>query len=175
MKGVYLCAREHRILGYDIDYNDVVPYEGINLYCSCEDVDLTKYDFIIATPPCNYWSHANFRRDTSIVALNTKKLLPYCLKACLQSGKLFIVENVCNEPLMKEHFGDLYNQCWCFQFGNHTFWSNIFFFVPNDEEAKYQNKQNVTRSKRDNNFNVDLIIKCFLKEVEKYSKYNKDC
>ena len=77
MKGIYLCAKNHRISGVNLDYNDIEPFPGITHCCSCEEIDLTKYDYIIATPPCNYYSRANYRRETSKIAQETKHLLPY--------------------------------------------------------------------------------------------------
>lgn len=160
MKGVYLCSRKHRIPGFDIDYNDVVDYPGINLLCSCDDVDLSKYDYIIATPPCNYYSRANWRRELSSVALFTKDLLPNTLKRCVESGKPFIVENVLNSTLLPNDFNN-----YRFEFGNHTFWSNVFFLVPDKSYAIRQNKQYVSRACRDNNYNVHLIINIFLEYI----------
>lgn len=163
-KGVYLCSRKHRLSGYNLDYNDIVYFEGINLLCSCEDVDLSNYDYIIATPPCNYYSRANYRRDRSDVALSTKHLLPYCINACRLSGKPFLIENVVNKSLLP-----IADDLYVFEFGQHTFYTNVFFLVPYGSEIK-QNKQNVTRSKRDGNFNVDLIIRIFLETIQADAK-----
>lgn len=160
MKGIYLCARKHRLSGYSLDYNDVVYYPGITLLCSCEDVDLASYDYIIATPPCNYYSKANYRREISKVALETKHLLPYCLDVCRRSGKPFIIENVENSSLLPKA-DDLY----VFTFGKHTFYTNVFFLVPLGSEVS-QYKANVCRNKRDDNFNVDLIIRIFLETIQ---------
>lgn len=156
MKGVYLCSRAHRLPGYDIDYNDVEFYPGINLLCDCMDVDLNGYDFVIATPPCNYYSRANWRRVYSDVAQSTKHLLPGILEKCQKFGKPFIIENVLNSSLLPK------SEVYEFDFGQHHFYTNLFMFVPDKSFAIRQNKQNVSRSKRDGNYNVDFIIKLFL-------------
>lgn len=162
MRGVYLCARKHRIPGYNIDYNDVKYYPGINILGDCLDVNLLNYDFVIATPPCNYWSKANYRRYTSKISLDTRHLLPSLLIRCLEAGIPFIIENVQNLPLFKTF--DLLG-IYYFTFGGHTFWTNVLFLVPDSSFSVFQNKANVCQNKRDGNYNVDLIIKLFLETI----------
>lgn len=159
MKGIYLCARKHRLEGYNIVYNDIIPFSGIDIVDDMCNVDVSKYDYIIATPPCNYYSRANYRRDTSRVAQSTKHLLPYCLDLCLTQGKPFIIENVCNSRLLPK--SDFYE----FDFGNHHFYTNVFMLVPDKSWSVSQNKQNVSRNKRDGNYNVDFIIRLFLESI----------
>ena len=161
MKGVYLCARKHRIPGYEIDYNDIVDYPGINLCCDMLDVDLTYYDFIIATPPCNYYSRANYRRETSKVAQMTKHLLPSILEKLTKDFKdrPFLVENVCNKTLLPR-VPFVYQ----FDYGQHHFYTNVFFWIL--EEPVKQNKAHVSRNKRDGNKNVDVVIRSFLERCK---------
>lgn len=163
-KGVYLCARLDRYndIGFDIDYNDIDPKYRCGLTCDCQDIDLARYDFIIATPPCNYYSKANYRRDSSKVALLTKHLLPYCLEYCTFLQKPFIIENVNNVNLLPKKF-DKY--CYRFTFGGHTFWTNVYFDYSDLIPVK-QFKADVTRSKRDGNYNVHCIINRFLETLE---------
>lgn len=162
MKGLYLASKQHRIKGYDIDYNDINYYEGINLQCDMLELDINKWDYVIATPPCNYYSRANYRRETSKVAQETKHLLPDLLKKLENYKKPFIVENVCNSRLLpKSNFIE-------FEFGQHHFYTNVFMLVPNKSWAVKQNKQNKAYGKRDNNENVDLIIKLFLEIIHEY-------
>ena len=101
MKGIYLAAYKDRHYDFDIDYNDIVALPGINIVGDMMSVDLSGYDFIIASPPCNYYSRANYRRDYSDYALSTKHLLPDILNKHLTVGKPFIVENVRNEASFK--------------------------------------------------------------------------
>lgn len=163
IKGVYLCSRKHKIPGYDIDYNDIKPGYDIDLLTSCENINLGAYDFIIATPPCNWWSHANYRRYTSDVARSTMHLLPYCLEKCKGSGKYFIVENVQNLTRFKES-GLMEPDCYIYIFGGHTFWTNIELDLSDLVPIK-QNKNYISRSKRDNNYNVHIVINRFLESV----------
>lgn len=156
MKGVYLASRKHRLADYDIVYNDIVNYKGIDLLCDMLEVNINDYDFVIATPPCNYYSRANWRRAVSPVAQETKHLLPSILKKLEGYTKPFIVENVCNSTLLPR------TKFYEFDFGEHHFYTNVFMLVPDKSFAVKQNKQNVCRSKRDGNYNVDLIIKLFL-------------
>lgn len=159
MKGIYLCAREHRIPGYDIDYNDIVAFSGIDIVDDLMNVDVSKYDYIIATPPCNYYSHANWRRDTSRIAQSTKHLLPYCLDLCLTQGKPFLIENVMNSRLLPKA------ECYQFDFGQHHFYTNVFMLIPDKSFAVRQNKQYTTPSQRDGNYNVDFVIRLFLERI----------
>lgn len=171
MKGIYLCSRSHRIPGIRCDYNDIESYPGINILKDALYVDLSDYDYIICTPPCNYYSKANYRRDVSDVANQTKHLLPILLNRLYMLDKPFIVENVNNKVLFDKAGLFDYDDLIVFSFGGHTFWTNIKFTIPNKCLAVKQDKQNVCRNKRDNNYNVDLIIKLFLSEIGAFYNY----
>ena len=73
MKGVYLFACKARHKNYNLDYNDIVPIYNCDLICDAMQVDLSNYDFIIASPPCNYWSKANPYYRTSKYSLETSQ------------------------------------------------------------------------------------------------------
>lgn len=163
MKGIYLACKQHRIKGVNLDYNDIEDYEGITHKCDMLEVDLSNYDYIIATPPCNYYSIANYRRETSKVALSTKHLLPSIIKKCEDLGKPFLIENVCNSTLLPK--SNVYE----FNFGHHHFYTNIFLLVPDKSFAVKQNKAKLSYGKRDNNYNVHLIIDLFLEAINAYS------
>ena len=100
MRGVYLGACRAYHPNYDMDYNDIVPGYHINLVCDMMNIDLNCYDYIVASPPCNYYSRANYRRLTSEYSQLTKHLLPDILLKCIRSDKPFIVENVRNYNLL---------------------------------------------------------------------------
>lgn len=159
-KGVYLASKQHRLEGYNIDYNDIENYEGITIKGDMLEVDLDKYDYIIATPPCNYYSRANYRRETSKIAQETKHLLPKILEKLQKYNKPFIVENVCNSTLLPKTA--LYE----FDFGQHHFYTNVFMLIYDKSYAEKQNKVKMAYGKRDNNKNVDIIIKLFLETIE---------
>ena len=74
MKGIYLAAFRARHPNYNIIYQDINPRCKCDLVGDMLDVNLTEYDFIIATPPCNYWSRANYRREVSEYSRKTKHL-----------------------------------------------------------------------------------------------------
>lgn len=129
MKGVYLGACRAYHPTRDLDYNDIVSGYHINLVCDMLDVDLANYDFILASPPCNYYSRANYRRDISDYAINTKHLLPCCLANCILSNKPFIVENVRNWSLFdKCGIIDFCNRngILIYEYGRHTYFTNVF-------------------------------------------------
>lgn len=159
LKGIYLASKKHRIPGYNLDYNDIKNYEGINIPGDMMNVDITKYDYVIATPPCNYYSRANYRRETSKVAQETKHLLPDILKKLEKYKKPFIVENVCGGKLLPK------TKFYEFKFGNHYFYTNVFMLIYDKSYAERQNKQYKPRSQRDNNKNVHLIIELFLETI----------
>ena len=92
MKGIYLASFKAIHENHDIVYQDINGKRDIS--GDMMNVDLTPYDYIIATPPCNWWSRANYRRDSSQYALETKHLLIDILDKLIKLGKPFIVENV---------------------------------------------------------------------------------
>lgn len=61
------------------------------------DVNLSPYDYIIATPPCNWWSKANPYYKKSTYSLSTKHLLPDTIIKLGSQNKPFIIENVINK------------------------------------------------------------------------------
>ena len=129
MKGIYLFANRARHPNHDIVYNDVEEKYKCDITANAFDVQLDEYDFIIATPPCNWWSKANYRRDSSPYALATKQLLPETIKRLAKQSKPFIIENVRNRPLMlKEGVIDLIikNKLFSQIVGRHLYISNVW-------------------------------------------------
>lgn len=137
MKIIYLAAFKANHPNWDVIYQDINGKRDIG--GDMMDVDLTGYDVIIATPPCNYWSRANYRRNISEYALKTKDLLPKIIKKCIDLGKPFIIENVINNKLFKEN-GLLDVDCFIYEYGRHTYWSNIPFVIKpiKDESFNYK-------------------------------------
>lgn len=141
MKGIFLCAYKQRHFNYDIDYNDIVAVDGINILGSCEDVDLSNYDYLLATPPCTYYSRANWRRDISKAAQDTKHLLPSILLKFARSGKPFLIENVRNPRLFEEQ--GIYKICedygvLDYVIGRHTYFTNIFINLSCDQRLDFK-------------------------------------
>ena len=102
-KGIYLCSFKARFPGLDIVYNDIDPNTKADIIGDAMHVDLRKFSFVLASPPCNYWSRANNACETSAYAQKTKHLLPSMLSKLAQSGKPFILENVRNRPRMSRY------------------------------------------------------------------------
>ena len=103
MKGIYLCSCKALHANFDLDYNDIKKFQdNINIVGDCLAVDLEKYDYIVATPPCNYYSRLNRRRETSAYAQATKHLLPCLIEKLGKQTKPFIIENVRNSVLFKK-------------------------------------------------------------------------
>ena len=166
----YGCARKHRpfIPQVAVTTNDIDVRYCCNITCDVRDlIDkqkdwlITNFDGLIFTPPCNYYSRANWRRNTSKVALETKDILPSVLNFVHIQGMPFLVENVQNAPVFKDWYP--YTQ---FTLGGHTFWSNV---VDRSDfigyECPKQNKQFVNRNKRDGNDVVNHVICIFLQKL----------
>lgn len=123
-KGIYLASFKAEHSNYDIVYQDI---NGKRDLAGCMlSVDLSIYDYIIATPPCNYFSKARGNKKPSVYAENTKHLLPSILNKLIVSGKPFIVENVRNLPLF-ESLGLFNIGCFVYFHGRHTYWTNMAF------------------------------------------------
>lgn len=132
MKVIYLASGKAKLNHNNVVYNDIK--EKRDLMCDMLSVNLEDYDVLIATPPCNYYSRANFARDKSVYALTTKHLLPTIIDKFIETGKPFIVENVRNFPLMNKL--GLYNKnCFVYIHGRHTYWTNIMINISNIEQT----------------------------------------
>ena len=142
------------------------------------DIDLSNYDFIIATPPCNWWSRANYRRNSSEYALKTKHLLPDILhKLCQIEDKPWIVENVRNKTRFKDN-GLLDLPCFTYFVGRHTYWSNIRLKLSDinllqkaitdykNGKKRYLSSQNLPRHLRQGGEEVHQVIERFLKTIK---------
>lgn len=125
MKGIYLGSykAQHNIPG--LIYQDInglrdIPGDMLT-------INLSEYDYIIATPPCNWWSRANYRRETSEYSIRTKLLLPCILYKLTLLKKPFIVENVRSFKKFTEYELDKIPGIKMYKIGRHTYWSNIKF------------------------------------------------
>lgn len=168
--GIYLAAfkAKHNVVGTLI-YQDINGNRDIA--GDMLDIDLSKYDYIIATPPCNFWSICNYRRYSSKYALQTRHLLPMILLKLINCGKPFIVENVRNAPLMYQY--GLFNlPLFIYEVGRHTYWSNLFLplncaeqrqdFLYGGKVIKYTDMDN---NDHQGGFNVHKVIDIFLDNI----------
>ena len=168
MRGIYLGACRAYHPNYNLDYNDIVPGYHINIVGDMLGVDLSCYDVLIATPPCNYYSRANWRRDISDYALATKSLLPCIIEKFNRSGKLFIVENVRNYSMFKKCGIIDYcnkNGVLIYEYGRHTYFTNLFLNLNNIPQINdnIQNKSDSANIYRQGGYNVHQVIEYFLK------------
>ena len=159
MKGIYLASFKANHPNYNIVYQDIngkrdIPGDMLS-------IDLEPYDFIIATPPCNYYSKANYRRNKSSYALKTKHLLPSIIKKLSLINKPYIIENVRNRTLMKNYY-DLVP--FVYEYGRHTYFTNIMFNVNNIIQNE-DNIKNISSSKRQGGKNVYNVIEYWLKNI----------
>lgn len=146
--------------------------------------DLSQFDFIIATPPCNFWSIARGNR-CSQYSLDTKHLLPEIIKKCAESGKKFVVENVINKKRFRE-YGVFEvaekNNCFIYYIGRHTYFTNIK--LNNDEinMLKSKNRQDfkthgkvikyndMKNTDHQGGYNVHLVVDYFLSKSKEQLK-----
>ena len=180
MKGVYLGAYEAKHENFDIIYQDINGKRDMG--GDMMDIDLSMYDFIIATPPCNFWSIARGNR-CSQYSLDTKHLLPDMIQKCANYGKPYIIENVINKKRFKEHgiFDVAENAC-CFIYyiGRHTYFTNIELTPEEIQELNVKNRQDFTygghtikyadmnNKKHQGGYNVHLVIDYWLNKIHKY-------
>lgn len=169
MKGVYLGAFRASHPGHNVIYQDINGERDIA--GDMLDVDLSAYDYVVATPPCNYWSRANYRRNQSEYSLKTRVLLPLILLKLIASGKPFIVENVKNKSLMGK-WGLFNLPCYVHFVGRHTYWTNQkinFDDIAQDSE----NVQNKWKNARQGGKNVNRVIERFIYVVESLEDANR--
>lgn len=139
MKIIYLAAHKAHHPNWNMTYQDITGKRDID--GDMMDVDLTGYDVIIATPPCNYWSRANYRREQSKYSLMTKYLLPGIILRMKNDQRPFIIENVINNQLMKQ-YGLMNCGLFIYEHGRHTYWTNIPFnpyMIPQERDFKATN------------------------------------
>ena len=89
MIGIYLGAYKAAHPNFNIVYQDINGKRDLD--GDMLDIDLDPYDFIIATPPCNYYSRAIGSRPHSQYALNTKHLLPAIINKLQYLDRPYII------------------------------------------------------------------------------------
>ena len=163
MKVLYL-ASGHAILDYDnVIYQD--KFVKRDLGGDMLQVPLDNYDILIATPPCNYWSRANYRRETSKYALETKHLLPDIIKKFKATKKPFIVENVINKKLMSGIINEN-KDIYYYEHGRHTYFTNInMSSYIKDIPQILDDIQNKSKKQRQGGFNVNIVLTYFINNL----------
>lgn len=171
MKGIYLGAGRALHEKYNIvyqDYNNKRDIGGDML-----NIDLSEYDFIIATPPCNFWSIARGNR-LSKYSIYTLHLLPMIIDKLVELKKPFIVENVKNVKRLTEWKVLPRSDCYIYIIGRHIYFTNIPFNTDGIEQRqdfKYHGKiikyDDMTDKYHQGGFNVHNVIERWLEEVNK--------
>lgn len=173
MKGIYLASFTAYHPNYDIIYQDINGKR--DLPGDMLDINLDNYDYIIATPPCNWWSRANYRRNESDYALKTKHLLIDILHKLSSMNKPWIVENVRNNKFFLEYGLFSIPNTYVYLIGRHTYWSNIKFFhddIVQKPKVEIRNNkriwlssQNLPRNQRQGGNEVHEVIERFLETI----------
>lgn len=165
MKGIYLGAYTAIHPDYDIVYQDINGLRDVG--GSMLDIKLDSFDYVICTPPCNYWSHANYDGRRSEYAVSTGLLLPEMLSRLEKLKVPYIVENVRNKSRF-EKFGIIPREKSLVYFiGRHTIFTNIMFntYIEFNYEFKLVNghcKDVGKKSEREGGVNVHKIIEKWL-------------
>ena len=171
MKGIYLASCKARHPKYDIKYNDIDEKYKPDILGDMLQVDLEPYDFVIATPPCNWWSKANPYYKTSKYSLETKHLLPDTIIKLAESKKLFIIENVKNIKRMAEN--GIFDLCskygLYFQFvGRHIYIYNEILIDLNNKQIqdfKYGGRRVNNDGYNQGGTNVHNCIEIWLEQI----------
>lgn len=171
MKIIYLAAH-NALLKYDnVIYQDI---NGLRDIDGCMlNVDLNNFDILVATPPCNYYSRANYRREVSEYSQKTKHLLPDIIKKFIKTGKPFVVENVINKKLMKDIIKSLPLNVYYIEYGRHSYFTNITPYIYGVPQT-IENIQMISSNNRQGGNNVNLVIEYLIDtELKKRKEYRK--
>lgn len=170
MKGIYLAACKARHPGHDITYQDIDKKYGCEIGGDMLDIDLSNYDYIIASPPCNWWSKANPYYWFSEYSLKTRHLLPLMIIKAAKSGKPFIIENVKNIKRMTENhiykICEKFNVKWCYV-GRHIYFTDKVYYLtcPQIQDFKYGGKRVNNDGYNQGGENVHNVIEQWLKTI----------
>lgn len=170
MKGIYLGAYKANHDNFaDIVYQDINGKRDIG--GDMMNIDFSPYDFIIATPPCNFWSFARGNR-CSQYSLDTKHLLPDIIEKLLSLNKPFIVENVKNPKRFIEN--GILPRCDCYVLivGRHIYFTNVSFpiyGIKQRQDFKYGGKtikyDDMETKDHQGGYNVHEVIEKFLETI----------
>ena len=164
MKILYLAAGHGQLnTQHQVVYQDLIVKRDLG--GDMLDVDLSDYDLIIATPPCNYYSRANYRRETSDYSNKTKHLLPGIITKLENIDVPVIIENVINKKRMSfilQKTSLFYNEV-----GRHCYFTNRlvdFSGIPQKYAFEYGGKsiQNMSNSARQGGKNVQLVLEHYI-------------
>ena len=164
MKILYLAAGHGQINTiHDVVYQDL--FVKRDLGGDMLDIDLKGYDLIIASPPCNYYSRANYRYKTSKYSNDTKHLLPGIITKLENIGVPVIIENVINKKRMSfilQKTSLFYNEV-----GRHCYFTNrlVDFSCISQSfnfECGCKSVQNCSTKARQGGKNVQLVFEYYI-------------
>ena len=171
-KGIYLAACKARHTQYNIVYQDIEKKYGCDIGGDMLEIDLEEYDYIIATPPCNYWTKANPYYWHSVYAWKTLALLPLTLIKLAKTGKPFIVENVKNKKRFELY--NIYRLCnflniRFIEIGRHTYFTNTPFDIacPQQQDFAYGGRRVNNDGYNQGGTNVYNVIEKWLSQLER--------
>ena len=163
-KVIYLAAGYAKLQYENVTYNDlIVPRENRQ---NMLDVNLTPYDILLATPPCNFYSYARGSNPPSKYALETAHLLLEIIIKFYKTGKPFIVENVSNKNsldfiwALSTELG-LYR----FKYSRHTYITNCYFDVRSAQKYFDFIKERNPYFDKQGGFQVSEVLDLFIKSV----------
>ena len=138
------------------------------------DVNLSPYDYIIATPPCNWWSKANPYYKKSTYSLSTKHLLPDTIIKLGSQNKPFIIENVINKKRFTENgIYELINKynLNIYYVGRHIYITNVtadsLLLVKQHQDFKYGGVRINNDGYNQGGSNVYVVIEEWLKIIHR--------
>jgi site-specific DNA-cytosine methylase len=170
MKIIYLASHLAKLNIKDtVIYQD--KYIQRDLSGDMLTVDLTPYDIILATPPCNYYARGNYRRELSEYSQKTKHLLPEIINQLSKQNKPFMVENVRNQTLMKTVINNFNG--FVYYHGRHTYFTNVLININHIPQIK-DNIQNTPQDKRQGGNNVNTVFEYFINYVKEIIYENKN-
>lgn len=168
---LYGCCYTADLQIKDVEYIDILPDLKKSNNClyiqkDIREVDFNNYDVIICSPPCNYYSRANYRRDSSHYALSTRDLLPLCINKANRTNKPFIIENVRNSRAFSKL--QIPQDIYIYEYGRHTYFTNIMLDLsglPQKEARDVSNIQWIPQKHRQGGYSVNVVFLWFLSVV----------
>ena len=171
--GIYLGACRAYHPNHPITYQDINGKRDIA--GDMLDINLEEYDYIIATPPCNWWSKANPYYWRSEYALKTRHLLPLILIKLAKSTKPFIVECVKNLKRYRENH--IFKICEMYDIhyqiiGRHIYFSNKNYDLTCEQIQDFRyggrriNKDKYNQGGTNVHNCIEIWINCAEKELQ---------
>lgn len=170
-KIIYLASGYGIIDHQNVTYQD--KYISRDIKGDMLEIDLSNYDIVLASPPCNYYSRAlSYRnREKSKYANETAHLLPSILDKLKDNDKPYIVENVINKKRMKtiiDNFNGFY-----YEHGRHAYFTNVLIDLSTVSQIN-DNIQNRSKLQRQGGENVNRVFKCFVDYVIANNYHNRN-